>query len=173
MEVSFLLLYDFSISNSNSTINSYLPYLSKSIMLPPDKYIGTAALFSYAMAALIGYPSAAIASPSGRGPNFDLWFAIVFILGSVLTFYSALPKRRQLLQINWIIIPSSCFLMFLVCALVNPKSVLDNAGMLLLFTMFTGGAPLWLPFMGLVLHGKACKHIASEQPQPIESSGES
>lgn len=128
-------------------------------MTPSAGYLASAALLSYATAALVGYPSAAVGSASGFGPNDKLWFAIIFFLGTALTVYSAVPKSRSLLRINWLTILLACLAVFFTCLSINPAAVGNNAKMVLLFSIFTLGSPFWLPLVGLLLHVGACAKV--------------
>ena len=129
-------------------------------MSPPAGYVGTAALLAFAVAALAAYPSAAVLSEPGVAPNTELWFAITAGLGLVLTAYSAAPKSSLMLQFNWLVVPMVCLLVAAVCWLFNPKAVQDNAAMVFLFSIFTLGAPFWLPLLGLLLHARSCSKIS-------------
>lgn len=131
-------------------------------MTPTATYLASAALFSYATSALIGYPSAAVRSAQGFGPNDSLWFSIIFVLGTALTVYSAIPKSPSLLRLNWFVILIVCIAVFLGCLITNPGAVGNNAKMVMLFSVFTLGAPFWLPLVGLVLHVAACAKVKDE-----------
>ncbi len=126
---------------------------------PTAGYLASASLFSYATAALVGYPSAAVGSAPGFGPNNKLWFAIIFFLGTALTVYSAIPKSTSLLQINWLAILLACLAVFLTCLSINPAAVGNNAKMVLFFSIFSLGSPFWLPLVGLALHVGACAKV--------------
>lgn len=131
-------------------------------MTPPTGYLTSAALFSYTTAALVGYPSAAVRSAAGFAPNGGFWFAIIFLLGTGLTVYSAIPKSTGLLKMNWLVILMACIAVFLTCLSINPAAVGENAEMVLLFSVFTLGSPYRLPLAGLVLHVGACAKVKDE-----------
>jgi hypothetical protein len=128
-------------------------------MIPSLGYVATAALFSFTTTALAGYPAAAIFSAPGFAPSDKLWFSAIFILGTALTIYSAIPKSASLLQINWLVIFVTCVAMYLIALTVNPDAVLDNTKMVVFFSIFTLGSPLWLPLVGFILHAKACSNV--------------
>lgn len=141
-------------------------------MKPRSTYVASAGLFSFSTAALVGYPAAAVLSSPGFAPNFGLWFSIILVLGSALTAYSAIPKPSLLLKLNWLVVPVVCIAMYLGCWSVNPKAVLDNTGMVMLFSIFTFGSPFWLPLGGLVLHSISCGNVKDqlgEAPMPNPS----
>jgi cytochrome c-type protein NapC len=142
-------------------------------MRPSKQYVISAAFYSFVTAILIGYPSAAVRSAPGGTPDFELWFVIAVLLGTALTAYSAIPKPKSLLQINWLTIPICCLLVFLVCVLINPAAVQRNATLVGVVCIFTGGMPLWLPILGLIVHRKSCKQLADvtiNEPKPYVSS---
>ena len=132
-------------------------------MTPPTGYVVTAAFSSFSTAALFGYPSAAIHSPHGIAPSGGLWFGIILILGTALTIYSAIPKPVSLLKSNWLVIPSVCMVMLLICWLINPVAINDNFFWLFVFAVFTLGFPFWLPILALGLHAGACDRLQSNK----------
>lgn len=125
-------------------------------MKPSAEYIATSALLGFAVAALIGYPSAAINSPPGVAPRFELWFVIIFALGTVLTIYSSLPKPPFLLRVNWIVLPAIAVILYLGCMAINPDGVQENTFWLFVFSGFTLGGPFWIVFFALRAHRKYC-----------------
>src|ERR1017187_9298049 len=131
-------------------------------MRPSKQYVIAAALYAFVTATLVGYPSAAVRSAPGGTPDFELWFVIIVLLGAALTAYSAIPKSKSLLQINWVTIPVCCLLVFLICLFINPEAVQKNAILVGVVCIFTGGRPLWLPILGLVVHRKSCKQLIAE-----------
>ena len=119
-------------------------------------YSASAASLSFSLGLLVGYPSAAVKSAPGVAPNFALWFAMAVLLGFVLSIYSVIPKKRWLMEINWLTLPAVAALVFGICAFLNPAPVLENAGWVVFFAVFTAGAPFWLPVGCLVWHTVSC-----------------
>jgi len=136
-------------------------------MTPHEGYGVSAAFQSFSWAALVGYPSAAVNSVPGFSPSNGLWFLITVAVGFGLTRYSVMPKHRILLMCNWLVIPLFCIAVLWGCWQINPKAVGDNAGMVLLFSLFTFGGPLWLPLIASVLHLWSCLTVGrSKMPNP-------
>lgn len=131
-------------------------------MKPSVDYVKSAAFFSFSMVALLGYPSAAIRSAPGVAPDDDLWRATILILGSALTAYSAFPKSEILLRLNWLVVSVVCIAVYLFCLALNPTAVLENTGWVIYFSIFSLGAPFWLPLAGLVWHAKSCANVKDE-----------
>jgi hypothetical protein len=127
------------------------------------RYVGTAALLSFVSAAIVGYPAAAVSSNPGSAPNPQLWYLISLSLGTVLSFYSAVPKSIFLLNKNWLVIPLVAIIVYLGFVVANPEAVLNNTGWMLLFSMFTFGAPLWPFVLALLLHRKSCSAFEDRQ----------
>lgn len=125
-------------------------------------YLLSAAFLSFTLAALVGYPSAAINSNPGSAPNDALWGVITVVLGLALTAYSATNKPRRLLKLNWLVLPILSTVFFLFCRLFNPESIDKNAGMILHYAIYTFGLPFWLPLLALVLHMASCACIDEE-----------
>jgi len=89
-------------------------------------------------------------------PRFELWFVIIFALGTVLTIYSSLPKPPVLLRVNWIVLPTVAVTLYLGCMGINPDGVQENTLWLFVFSTFTLGGPFWLVFWALRAHRKYC-----------------
>jgi hypothetical protein len=136
-------------------------------MKPSAEYIATSALLGFVMAALIGYPSAAINSPPGVAPRPGLWLVITFALGTVLTIYSSLPKPPSLLRVNWIVLPTIACTVYLSFMAINPDGVKENTFWLFVFSVFTVGGPFWLVFWAIRAHRKYClEQIVSDTILP-------
>ena len=133
-------------------------------MRPSSRYAGTAIFFSFSLTALIGYPAAAVISKPGYASHPGLWLVITGLLGYALTVFSLIPKAKLWLQLNWLVIIIACSSVLAICWTINPGAVGNNAGMVLLFSIYTAGGPLWLPFIGLVLHFIACLNVSDEKP---------
>lgn len=124
-------------------------------MTPNGSYIGTAAFFSFALAALIGYPSAAIF-------NGNVWFGMTLGISLVLTVYSGMPKAQILLKFNWLVIPVVCIAFLVICWLINPSGVQENAKKIVFLSFFTLWAPFWLPVIGFFLHVASCARVSDD-----------
>lgn len=95
----------------------------------------------------------------GFAPHFGYWGAITIVLGIALSLYSARAKSERLLALNWLTVPVICLAVLGVTWLLNPQSVGQNAGMVLFFSVFTFGMPLWVPLAALVWHFVSCSAL--------------
>ncbi len=108
---------------------------------PSPRHVVSAALLSLYLGILFGYPSAAVHSPKGVAPDFGLWVALAFGFGTGMTVYSWLPKPKALLEANWLVIALMAASISFRCYVENPEGVVDNAGMMFMFVMFTFFVP--------------------------------
>ena len=125
-------------------------------MKPSGIYKFTAAIYSFSIAILVGYPSGAITQEPGNAPNMVLSLLIALVLGLGMTIYSARPKSPELLAANIFILPLIGISVFLTCLLINFETVSANAGFLFIFGFVALGLPFWPLITGFFLHIGPC-----------------
>lgn len=133
---------------------------------PSLGYVGTACFLAICLGLLVGYPAAAVTAEPGFAARDSVWFGFAFVIAITLSVYSAVPKSDALLGANFIVLPSIALIVLAICYFVNPKAVGGNVGQVIFFSIFTIGAPFWLPLIAWVMHLLSCT-TRREKPAPL------
>jgi hypothetical protein len=124
----------------------------------------SAIALAFSGAALVSYPSAAVFVEKGQAPHTGAWFIFTIVLGGLLATFSLMPRGKLLVENNFLVLPLFGFMFYWMCYFFSPDSVGDNTLQLLGLSIFSAGAPLWIPGVALIAHTRSCFAMTLNEP---------